>query len=397
MENIVLIILTLFLLIAYTFDLISSKTKLPSVIVLLFLGWLIRQILLMTDFEVQNLKPLLPALGTLALILIVLEGSLDLKINESKIKFIIKSFISALLPIIFLSFLISILFSIIFKTDFNTSLINAIPFSVISSSIAIPSASSLPGILREFVIYETSASDVFGIIIFNFAETISGGFGVETLFKIVFQLLFMILSSLIFTFVLMILLNRVTHKVKFIPIILTIVLIYSISKAFHLPALIFILIFGLSMSNINEIEEIIGLKSLRFEDIEGEIERFHDIVAELTFLTRSFFFFIFGYTLETEKLAEINYVLISFGIVILIYATRYIQLKLMKLPVIPFLFMVPRGLITILLFLSIAPEHSIPLVSESVITMVIIFTNIIMVAGLIKNRKNIEGVSLEGS
>jgi hypothetical protein len=38
------------------------------------------------------------------------------------------------------------------------------------------------------------------------------------------------------------LLNKIQHHIKFVPIVLLIILIYEISKIFHLPALIFILV-----------------------------------------------------------------------------------------------------------------------------------------------------------
>jgi hypothetical protein len=54
------------------------------------------------------------------------------------------------------------------------------------------------------------------------------------------------------------LLNKIDHHIKFVPIILLIILIYEISKIFHLPALIFILVFGLSIGNLDELKGING-------------------------------------------------------------------------------------------------------------------------------------------
>jgi hypothetical protein len=47
----------------------------------------------------------------------------------------------------------------------------------------------------------------------------------------------------------------------------------------------------------------------------------------------------------------------------------------------------PRGLITILLFLSIAPEHKILLINKSVIIQVILLTAFVMMLGLITAKK----------
>ena len=73
------------LLIAYLFDFTSSKTKIPSVILLLLLGWIVRQISIFFDFKLPDFSIIFPVLGTVGLILIVLEGALELEFNKSKI------------------------------------------------------------------------------------------------------------------------------------------------------------------------------------------------------------------------------------------------------------------------------------------------------------------------
>jgi hypothetical protein len=66
----------------YLFDLTAARTKM-SVILLLLLGWMVRDnLLLISTFQIL---PLLYLLGTIGLILIVLEGSLELELNRSKV------------------------------------------------------------------------------------------------------------------------------------------------------------------------------------------------------------------------------------------------------------------------------------------------------------------------
>ena len=74
------------------------------------------------------------------------------------------------------------------------------------------------------------------------------------------------------------------------------------------------------------------------------------------------------------------------SIVGLIIAFRVIQLLLSKLPLMPLLFIAPRGLITILLFLSIPAEKQLPFVDRSLIVQVILITALVMMSGLIFNR-----------
>jgi Kef-type K+ transport system membrane component KefB len=59
------------LLVAYLFDLTASRTQIPSVILLLVLGWFVRETTLLLDIEIPDLTSTLPILGTIGLILII--------------------------------------------------------------------------------------------------------------------------------------------------------------------------------------------------------------------------------------------------------------------------------------------------------------------------------------
>ena len=154
MELTVIITLSALLLIAYIFDLSAKKTRIPSVILLLALGFGGGQVLEIIQVPIPNLQPVLPILGTVGLILIVLEGSLELKLHQSKIGLINKSIIGALVPILLLSFLMAFFFSLISEVSFRTLLINAVPLCIISCAIAIPSANYLSSRNKDFIIYE---------------------------------------------------------------------------------------------------------------------------------------------------------------------------------------------------------------------------------------------------
>ena len=388
MENLSLITLSILLLTAYILDLTLSRTQIPTVIVLLLIGWFISQIFFLLNItDIPNFQNLLPIMGTLGLILIVLEGSFELKIERDKIKYIIRSMKSAILSFIIIVFSLSLIFHIIFQTEFKKALINTVPLSVISSSIAIPSASNLTTHLREFVIYESSLSDILGIISFNFISQAAESFDLSTIFSMLFQLLLMVLISISSTAFLISMLGKLNHQVKFIPLILMLVLIYSIAKILHLPSLIFILIFGLSIANFNKIHRFLNLKFVKLEEVEEEIGKFQNLVIELTFLVRSFFFLLFGYTLETKEILKPDVLLLSVVITALIIGTRYLTLKIIGEQIIPLIYIAPRGLINILLFISISPNLGIPKINQALITQVIILTNLYMVFGLIKSSR----------
>ena len=381
----IIITFCVLLLIAYIFDLTSSKTKVPSVILLLLLGWSVRQLTIWLEIQLPDFSSVLPVLGTIGLILIVLEGSLELELNKSKLGLIKRSLFGALIPIIALAFLLAFAFSYFGQFGLKDSLTNAIPFCVISSAIAIPSVRNLSSKNKEFVIYESSLSDILGVLIFNFLalnETINtASFGHFAL-----QLFIITFVSLIATIGLSFLLSKIEHHIKFVPIILIVVLIYAVSKINHLPGLIFILLFGLSIGNLDELKRFKWIEKFKPDELIKEVNKFKELIIEGAFLVRALFFLLFGYLIETTEVVNTDTLLWALGIVFFIFTFRTIQLKLSKLPLQPLVFVAPRGLITILLFLSIEPTHTISLVNKSLIIQVIILTALLMMFGLMTNK-----------
>lgn len=381
----IIITFCVLLLIAYVFDLTSSKTKVPSVILLLLLGWLVRQITKWFVIRLPDFSLVLPILGTIGLILIVLEGSLELELNKSKFGLIRKSFFGALIPMLALAFLLAFAFQQFGNFSFKDSLTNAIPFCVISSAIAIPSVRNLSSNNKEFVIYESSLSDILGVLIFNFL-VLNKIIDIFSFGNFVLQILIITVVSIVATFGLSLLLSKIEHHIKFVPIILLVVLIYAVSKIFHFPGLIFILLFGLSIGNLDLLIRFKWVDKFTIDELKKEIRKFKDLTIEATFLIRTLFFLLFGYLIETREVFNADTFVWSLAIVFSIFVFRTIQLKLSKLPLQPLLFVAPRGLITILLFLSIEPTNSISLINKSLIIQVIILTALLMMVGLMKNK-----------
>lgn len=389
MTTAIIITFCTLLLISYFFDLTSSRTKIPSVILLLALGWFVRQSTNFFGIELPDFSPILPIIGSIGLILIVLEGSLELDLNRSKISLIKKSFFGAIIPLLGLAFLFTYLFHHFGYFPIKDSLLNAIPLCIISSAIAIPSVRNLKAEHKEFVIYESSISDIFGVIFFNFIffnRYINiqsfGNFGLELLVEIVI--------SLIATVVLAFLLSKIKTKIKFVPIILLVILIYEISKIYHLPALIFILMFGLSIGNIEKAKKYKWMERFRLDILIKEVKKFKELTIEATFLIRSLFFLVFGYLIEIREVINLDSLKWAAVIVGIIFIFRLVQLLISKLPLIPLLFVSPRGLITILLFLAITPSNQILLVNRSLIIQVILLSSLIMMFGLMITKKHIK-------
>lgn len=280
-----------------------------------------------------------------------------------------------------LAFLLAFIFRYFGNYSFKDCLANAIPFCVVSSAIAIPSVKNLLPFDKEFIIYESSLSDILSVLFFNFiVQNTTIGFVSFTNFGL--QILIIILVSFVATVGLSYLLNKIEHQIKFVPIILLVILIYEVSVMFNLPSLIFIMMFGLFLGNLNELKRFKWIEFFRPNELHVEAQKFKDLTIEAAFLIRAIFFLFFGYSMETSEILNTDTLIWSLGIVALIFLFRAIQLKLSNLPLKSLLFVSPRGLITILLFLSIEPAHRILIVNRALITQVILLTALIMMFAL---------------
>jgi Kef-type K+ transport system membrane component KefB len=374
------------LLLAYVFDVTSSKTKIPSVILLLALGWFVKQGTILFHIPIPNLEPTLPLIGTIGLILIVLDGSLELELKKEKYTLIGKSAIVAILPMLLLSFGIAqAIYYFDATISFKDSLANAIPISVISSAVAISSAKNLINSQKEFITYESSLSDVFGVIFFNFI-TLHSEITVFSFGYFLLDLLLILTVSFVATIGLAFLLSRIKHKVKFAPIIILVIMIYYISKIYHLPALIFILLFGLLVGNIDELKRFNFVEKLQPEILNKEIQKFRELTTEFTFLIRTLFFILFGFLIKTTELLNKETIIWALLVTATIFLLRAIVLKMVKLDLNPLLYISPRGLITILLFLSIPVSQSSKLVNNSLIIQTVILTALFMMFGLMFSK-----------
>jgi len=342
---------------------------------------MVKQILDIFEITLPDLQPILPILGTIGLILIVLEGSLELEISRKKLPFVGKYFLVAFLGIILFTLGIGYIFHLVDGIPLKYALTNAIPLSVISSAIAIPSAQNLINKSKEFITYESSLSDIVGVIFFNFI-TFNEYIGFYSVADFFFKLIIILVISFIATLGLSYLLSKVNHSVKFTPIIIILILIYAASKYYHLPALVFIMLFGIFLSNIVKFKRYKYIEKLEPDILAEEVSKFKDLTIEFAFLIRSLFFLLFGFLVNTSELLNTQTILWAIGIVIFIYLIRFVLLKVFKISLHPVLFIAPRGLITILLFLSIPVNQYSSLLNNSLIIQVIIITSLIMMAGL---------------
>ena len=402
----ILFVLPLLIIFSYLFDAFSRKTKFPSVILLMATGIIFRFFISFSGYDdFAFLDNLIPVLGTVGLILIVLEGAIELEINRKKMPLILKGFLAALVILIANIFALQWVFENIFGIQNTIAVLFAIPLSIISSAVAIPSAASLMDKEREFIIYESTFSDILGIMIFNYAirqfESEQVLVGAEPLISLVLQILGVIMISLLITYALFRLMQQIDHNVKFFLILALLILVYAFGKLLHLPALVTIFIFGIFMSNVKSLLPRFLRNYLDLDATRKEIQEFHILTAESTFLVRTFFFLFFGFSIQLSNFKSIIpffYGLIIFLIMFLI-RYMYITFTSLKIKPSPLVYMSPRGLISILLFIQLKDVSFISLdqspIDERVLLIVILSSMLVMLLGTMKKQKDKEEILID--
>ncbi len=397
----ILFVLPLLIIFSYLFDSYARKTKFPAVILLMLTGIIIRVISNLYGFnDFSFLDNLVPVIGTIGLILIVLEGALELEISIEKLPVILKGFFAAFIILVVNIFALTFVFNEILGMNYTNSVIYSIPLSIISSAVAIPSAASLLNHQKEFVIYESTFSDILGIMIFNYAikqyKNDNPLISSESIISLIIQVIGVIVISLIITYVLFRLIQKIEQKVKFFLILALLILVYAFGKLFHLPALVTIFIFGIFLSNVRVLLPKFLRENLNLEQNKKELSDFHILTAESTFIVRTFFFLFFGFSVNLENFLSFSPFIYGFLIFVTIFIIRYLYLGLttFKLNPSPLVFMGPRGLISILLFLQIKDldfvNISDSIIDEKVLLIVILSSMLAMLFGTIKkdNKKN---------
>lgn len=377
----------LLIILSYLFNLLSRKSGIPSVLLLLLSGIISREIMIFNNIPFEISPRLVEIVGILGLIMIILEAGLDLRIGKNKLKLIRNAFFSAAVILILSAMACSALLYFYLNESFIHCLIYAIPLSVVSSAIVIPSISHLHENKKEFLVYETSFSDILGIIIFNYliAGNILKGSNIGFFFG---SLFLSFILSIVLSFIILFLLTRITTKVRFFLIFSILIFLYAGGKMLHLPALFIILLFGLIVSNWGEPIFKKFYKWVSPAQVNDVSHLLHSLTAESSFLIRTFFFFIFGFTIDLRLIMDYEVILAGSAIISILLGVRYIYLRFfLHSHIFPELFFMPRGLITVLLFYSIPEAYKLSKFNEGILFFVILITSIIMMIGSIAYGK----------
>lgn len=392
-----LLIICGLVVLSYLFSIVSRYIRVPSVLLLLFAGVGFR--ILSDNYEMPLAFPakLVESLGVVGLIMIVLEAGLDLKLHRDKLTLIRNSFFSAL---IILAVSVVLLMGILhywLGESLEKCLIYAIPLSIMSSSIVIPSIHHLNEQKKEFLVYEASFSDILGIIAFNYftaKETLTW----KSLGVFSGNIIISILLSVLLSLVLFLILAKTKLNIKFFLIFSLLILIYTIGKDLHLPSLIIILVFGLMINNWEMIKLPKLMRYFPQSDVDPLRHLLHSITAETSFLVRTFFFILFGFSIQLNFLEKQEVWVIGGAMVLALFIVRLLYLRFfVRTNVFPESYFIPRGLITIVLFYKIPDNFKLSTFNNDILFFIILTTSIVMTLGMMFYKQRPDQIVEEGT
>ncbi len=378
-----MIVISACVLVSYWFSHIGRVLRVPSVVLLLGAGLLLREF---TDKrQTTQVLPadLLPVLGTIGLILIVLEGGLDLNLRPGRRRFLLSTFGAAVLGVVLCSIALAVGLHLVLGIGWPQAALLAVPFAVISSAVAIPSAEVLSPELREYVIYESSWSDIVGVMAFNAVLLAAAAGGGRAAFNFLGGGLAVLALGVAIGLAVFWLVGHLEGHVKFLPLIFALVLIYAGAKALHLSPLLIVLILALMLNNPHLVLRIKWFERLYSKDYWSELERLKHLTAEATFFVRTFFFLLLGYSTDLQSLAELRTWLVAGGIVAAIVLLRVPVVWLLSdgRGVRPLLWAAPRGLITVLLFFSLPAQMVPEAFPPNALILVVLLSCVLMALG----------------
>ena len=359
MIYVAILVAALFLLIAFAVEQLDRASGLPSVVVMIGLGLLAQPVLHAAGIVVRGIDAIVPVAGAVALVLIVLEGALDIELRRERLKLVATAFSMAALALVFYGTVFALIAVRVLNLTYLQGAILAVPLALISSAVAIPASRGLEERAREFVVYESSTSDILGVLVFfalvhsgatvrGFLTGLAGGGVLSLLLAVVCSVALVAIST------------RATAHVRYVPLLAGLFALYAAGELLHLSPLIMVLLFGLMLNNQVALARVPGLSSIAGRISEHTVGELKVLVQELTFAVRGFFFFVLGYATQPSDFASGRAWAAAAIVLVVIYGARFVMLRPLGRPLAARLtWLAPRGLITAVLYLD--ARHIMPL------------------------------------
>lgn len=291
------------LALAFIANRLYRLTRVPDVIVLMAVGLVLGPILGWVKSE--EFQSVTHILGTLALILILFEGGLDLNLRDT-----LRHFPGGVLLAIFgyytsMGMVAAVAWKIHLFGLREALLVGAV-LGCVSSSIMLPVLQQikLTNAVRVTLLIEGSLGDVLGVLTVSVLLSLGAGSGLHLtgflagiFSKLLASIAGAVVIGIIWTRVLRVLAEQRFWQVMTLSVLL---LVYAAAQALSHGGLIAVFAFGLTLANVRH-AEFAGTLGVS----PGEPQRHLEILSfhsELAFLVRSFFFILLGVVVKISGL-----------------------------------------------------------------------------------------------
>ncbi len=397
------------LLVGFAGKILFERTRIPDIPLLLAVGVVLGPWLHILDRSV--LLPLAPYLGMLTLLMIMLEGGMDLEIQQvlHQMKWAV---ILTFLTVTLATLAVAAAYLLMTGAPLLHSLLLGGILACTSGAIVIPlvNAMRMARITRTILTLESALGDAMAVVAVlvlvrymrhpstEYARQVLGTAGA-------------ILGGVVFGAVAGLLWMEILSRIGKMPLfyMLTLAamfLLFAASESFHFSGIIAVLIFGMTLSNGQAI--IKRLPAPRGEPVwktsryalDDTIRWFHE---EVTFIARVFFFVYLGMLLDPTQVSRL-FLGISGVLIAVIYLSRFVAVRAVGFlgrRQVPFerkilVSMGPRGLASAVL--AMVPENAgIPGTGVFIqyAFAVILVTNLFVTLAVIRSERRIDGMLAE--
>lgn len=386
------------LVLAFGANRLFRWTRIPDVVVLMATGVVIGPILGWA--RPDQFKDVTHAFGTLALILILFEGGLDLNIRET-ISHFPGGLLFGVLVYSVTTFFAGLIVSASLGIGHRDGLIAGAVVGCTSSTIVLPVLQQWKAekAVKIILLLESTLGDILGVLTVGYLlrSHQAGGSAVGDFLAGFFsQVAISLVASFLIGFAWSRLLPYLSEQQFWQVLTFSMVLLlYAGTERLGGSGLLAALGFGLALSNLSG-----GRRSLVptfFQFTQGGAEAHEQILnfhAELSFLVRTFFFVLIGVVVELSGLRPIWPVLL--GLTGVIFLARWVSIQFCRWTWRglgdsgreKILWMLPRGLITIVLAIEIVQVRGQSMAFLPPMAFaVILLTNLILVFGSIRTSK----------
>lgn len=391
----VFFILGAVLILGYITSQIFERTKIPDVLMLMFVGMLLGPILHIVSIE-GPISTLAPFIGALALIIILFDGGLNLNLFRVLTALTKAAGFTVLVFVLSVVFL-GIFMHLVFGWTYLEGLLLGAVLGGTSSAMVIPIISKLSMSEDSKVILslESAITDALCIVVAislieilslgvvnlrDTAGTLASAFSTSGVIAVIFAILWIGLINKLYI-----------KEVKYSLTLAVVFILYSIVELVRGNGAIAVLVFALLLSNFNELAKRFRIKG-KFE-LDTSVRAFQ---VEVTFFVRTFFFIFIGLMFNIDAL-NFNTITLAWVIFLILIIARIIGVKALIVSdkrIAPFeksiISMMPRGLAAaVLASMPLAAGIVIPYFADIAFT-IIILTNIGTTFGVLVIEREME-------